>query len=244
MLQYLVTSKVRRRLLMLLWGETRRGSAAELAELANAPFGATHAELKAMLHTGLAVVVHEDGKDVYAANSRHPEADALRALARPEQPQLSSRDDEEVRRGLVALGAPLRGVAPLSVSSDQQLAMLVRGARLARTDSVVARSLPLCFWKLRNALDMDVLRELALRAEDRHVVGFFVELAGELGGDRRLGGLAEQLRDGRMKAVREFFVGTKSKDLAREFPLAAKWGFRMNMDFESFRSLFRKFVDD
>ena len=244
MLEYLVTSKVRRLLLMLLWAESKRGSAAELAELAGTPLSATQAELKAMRRAQLVVVAHEDGRDVYAANTKHPEASVLRALASADHnvPEATSADDEIVRRSLVALGAPLRGVSGLSVPQSDRMSVLVRGVRLARRDAVVARVLPLCFWYERDTLDVRQLAEVAVRAEDKHAVGFFMELAGELGGDRRLGGLAEALRDGRMKAVRDFFDGAKRREVVRDFPLAAKWGFQMNMDFESFRTLFRKFV--
>jgi hypothetical protein len=85
------------------------------------------------------------------------------------------------------------------------------------------------------------LQGLASRAEDKHAVGFFLEVTAELGGDRRLLGLAESFRDRRMKAVREFFQ-TGRHEAAREFALATKWGFRMNMDLDAFRSLFSKFA--
>jgi len=120
---------------------------------------------------------------------------------------------------------------------------LVRGASLARRDPVVARSLPLCFWRLRESLDLKALAALATRAEDKHTLGFFLELTGELGGDRRLVGLSESLRDHRMTSVRDFFQAPFAHGgVVRDFSLAAKWGFRMNMDLNSFRSLFEKFV--
>jgi len=101
--------------------------------------------------------------------------------------------------------------------------------------------LPLCFWNVRSAIDPIEVSKLTTTAEDKHAVGFFLELAGELGGDRRLGGLAENLRDRRVTAVRDFFLTSTRREVFREFPLAEKWGFRMNMDLESFQSLFEKF---
>jgi hypothetical protein len=101
----------------------------------------------------------------------------------------------------------------------------------------------LCFWKVRESLDPKALAELAPRAEDKHAVAFFVELTSELGGDRRLAGLAEGLRDRRMTSVRDFFQSAMPRrDVFRDFPLATKWGYRMNMDLDSFRSLFDKFA--
>ena len=243
MLEYLVTSKVRRRLLLLLWAEQKGGTAGELAELAGVAFGAVHGELKAMHRVQLVTSTFEAGREVYAANLAHPNADTLRALAlagRVDAP--SSDDDDQLRRKLVHLGAPLRGLEPLEVPESETLSTLVRGAVFSRRDPVVARSLPLCFWRFRDALDSKLLGVEAQRAEDKHVVGFFVELAGVLGGDRRLVGLAESLRDKRMTAVREFFVAAGARQAHRPFGLAEKWGFQMNMDLASFESVFQKFA--
>ena len=74
MLQYLVTSKVRRRLLSLLWGEKKRGSVSELADMAGGAFAGAHTELKAMKRAQLVVSRQEGGKEVYSANLDHPEA--------------------------------------------------------------------------------------------------------------------------------------------------------------------------
>jgi hypothetical protein len=141
----------------------------------------------------------------------------------------------------VALGAPLRGVEPLEVEPSERVSTLLQGARLARRDPVVARCLPLCFWGLRDALDVKMLTGLASGAEDKHTLGFFLELTAALGGDRRLLGLAESFRDGRMRSVRDFFL-VERRGVARDFELAARWGFQMNMDLDSFRTLFDKFV--
>jgi len=82
-----------------------------------------------------------------------------------------------------------------------------------------------------------------MRPEDKHAVGFFLELTGELGGDRRLAGMAELLRDRRRRSVHDFFLSPSGRaEAARDFPLAARWGFRMNMDLASFRALFDKAV--
>jgi hypothetical protein len=243
MLQYLVTSKVRRRLLSLLWGEKKNGSVSELAEMAGVAFAGAHSELKAMLRAQLVVSHREGGKEVYSANLDYPEATTLQALvataSRP--PTSMGIEDEPLKRNLVALGAPLRGVEPLDVAPSEQMMTLLRGTQLARRDPVVARCLPLCFWNSRDSLDVKMLEALTPRAEDKHALGFLLELTGELGGDRRLAGLAEHLRDRRMTTLREFFH-TSRREAARDFPLAAKWGFRMNADLDSFQTLFSKFA--
>jgi hypothetical protein len=243
MLEYLVTSKVRRRLLSLLWGEKKRGSVAELAEVAGVAFAGAHSELKAMHRSQLVVSQQERGKEVYAANFDHPEATTLLALVASASRSVMSRDDADgpLKRKLVGLGAPLRGHEPLEVEPSDLMITLLQGTQLARQDPVVARCLPLCFWKLRDSLDVKAFEALTSRPEDKHALGFFLELTGELGRDRRLVGLSEVLRDRRMTTLRDFF-NTGRREATREFNLATKWGFRMNMDMDSFQSLFSKFA--
>lgn len=243
MLRFLVTSKVRRRLLVLLWGERQSGSVGELAELADASFASTHSELKAMQRLQLVHSERIQGKEVFSANPKHPEAEVLSRLAKADVPSrsVSEAGDDELREKLASLGAPLRGVKRSQVESSDVLDVLVDGTELARRDAVVARSLPLCFWKYRDQLDGKSLQGLRAAPEAKHAFAFFLELAGELGGDRRLAGLAEGLRDQRLTQLRPFFYSMTASS-ARDFPLAKKWGFLMNMELDSFRALFDKFV--
>jgi DNA-binding transcriptional ArsR family regulator len=245
MLQYLVTSKTRRLLLSLLWGEGAEGSVGELAERAGVAFASAHTELKAMYRAGLVESRHEGGREVYRASLAHPDAAALQTLVASDVARsVPSADGDETLRGkLRALGAPLRGVSSVAVAPEDQMETLVEAVGLARRDPVVARSLPLCFWKLRDSLTSRALTDLRLRVEDKHALGFFLELTSELGGDRRLLGVAEALRDRRVKSPRDFFQNMRRPDSAPTFPLAEKWGFLMTMDLDSFRSLFNKFVD-
>lgn len=246
MLQYLVTSKARRRLLTLLWGERARGSVVDLAKRADVAFASAHAELREMQRLQLACSEHVGGREVFSANLNHPEANALRALVAAEvaRPARATDEDEMTKRQLVALGAPLRGVEPLAVEPPEYLSVLARGMSLARRDPVVARTVPVCVWRLRESVNARDLVELLPGPADRHVAGFFLELTSELGNDRRLLGVAESLRDRRMTALKPFFhvPTTSRRPHTRPFPLAEKWGFEMNVDLDAFRSLFEKFV--
>ncbi len=244
MLQFLVTSKTRRRLLVLLWGSRKQqGSVAELAELANVSFAGAHGELKSMLRLGLVVATKTSSKEVFAANVAHPAADLWSKLAEMDvTPRIATtEEDDSLKKRLVSLGAPLRGVKPTQLSDSDVLPTLVDSLQLARRDAVVARTLPLCFWNARNQLEGRALRELDLGPEEKHAFAFFLELTGELGGDRRLHGLAEGFLDLRLTQHRPFFH-TMAVGSERSFDLAKKWGFSMNMDFESFRTLFDKYV--
>ena len=236
-----MTSKVRRHLLEVLWVHKNRGSVAELAELASVAFSNAHVELKEMLRFQLVVSEQVGAKEVYSANLDHPGAKVLQALVAERFAPPASDDAQTVKRMLVTLGAPLRGVDPVDVPKNEEMSVLVRGVSLARRDPVVARCLPLCFWKLENRLDVKALEALTTsRPEEKHALGFFLQLTGELSGDRRLVGLAEPLHDRRMKTKRDFFL-MPVRSTSRDFPLAAAWGFKMNTDLESFRVLFDKF---
>ncbi len=244
MLEYLVTSKVRRRLLLLLWGEGERGTASELAGRIDAAFASTHSELKAMERALLIVAKREDGRDVYAANFDHPEAATLRRLVeagRGPTALVRSREDDGVRAELKALGAPLGGVEEAS-SVSRPVEVLMKGVRLARRDPVVAKSLPVCFWRQRGAVDEQSLLELVARPEEKHALAFFLAVTAYLAKDRSFAAVAEKLRDHRVRSTRPFFLQTSRHDSGVRFPLAARWGFTMNVSLESFRSHFEKFV--
>lgn len=243
MLQFLVTSKVRRRLLVLLWGEKASGSVSHLADLADVSFASAHSELQAMHRLRIVASKRSGAREVFSANPDHPDAELLSKLARADVPSrpIPAVGDEQLKQKLVFLGAPLRGVRGLPVPVPEILPTLALGADLARRDSVVARCMPICFWTNRDRLDAASLQHLSATPEQKHAVAFFLELAAELGGDRRLAGLAEWLRDQRLTQLRPFFHAMKPGS-ARDFALAAKWGFMINVELDSFRSLFDKFV--
>lgn len=250
MLDYLVTSSVRRRLLALLWSQGARGSVRELADSARVAYAGAYRELREMVRQGLATATVEHGVERYAAAVDHPDADVMRRLLTPRPRSTAPRDErgETARRQLRALGAPLP-VDPVSVAPDERERVLVAGVELARRDPTVARVLPLVLWKQRDALNRERLELVARRSKEKHAVGFMLALTGELAGDRKLTRLAEQLRDRRVKRVRPFFElpATRSAEataLRRTPELARKWGYSMNLDMDSFRSQFEKFRND
>jgi len=191
---------------------------------------------------------HDGGKEVYAANFEHPDADVLRRLV-TSRPRIAPPRDERadaLRRQLRTMGAPL-AVEPAADTKDLNEMTLVDGVKLARRDPVVARALPVCVWEQRDRLDPDRLVAVAREKGEKQAVGFFLALTGELSGDRRFARWAKPLRDRRVTSVHDFFEFPSaygSQDLANEKtpPVAEKWGFRMNLDLETFSSLFRKFA--
>jgi hypothetical protein len=125
---------------------------------------------------------------------------------------------------------------------------LVDGVKLARKDAVLARALPLGFWHQRDRLDGASLVGATRRAGVKQAVGFYLDLTSELSGDPRFKKWARDLKDRRVRTTHDFFQLPPST-MARKRPddpklrPARRWRFRMNMDFESFRSHFEKFAD-
>ncbi len=208
-----------------------------------------------MKQVGLVTASRSGGSsEIYRANRASPVAAAIEQLVSHGARRAGSArraptaDDDELRRRLRALGAPLlidaapvRGAQALEVT-------LAESVRLARRDATLARALPVALWRQRERIDWDQLRAEARRVGEKHAVGLFIELTGELGCDPRLADEAAPLRDARVKKLHDFFVGQKSvheRKLAElHTPAAARrWGFRMNQDQDSFASTFRKAQD-
>lgn len=249
MLDYLVTSKTRRRLLTLLWREKVTGSASELSKRARVAFAGAHRELHQMKLLGLVDSKRENGAETFFANEESPVAALMRELVKMDVTTEQTDDPASVRtRGeLRTLGAPLHDEA---VQVDDVEAALVRGVALAHHDPTVARVLPLCFSGAR-AKDVNVerLRNLAREANEKQGVGFFLDLAGTVSGQQRLRQWAKVFRDHRYgRGTRSFFPElTKRARYAAEenTPMLAKrWGLRMNMPLETFQSMYQKHTEN
>lgn len=246
MLEFLVTSKTRRRLLKLLWEQGAAASTSQFARQARVGFASAYRELRAMQALGLAVSERTDGVEVYRANLSHPLADVLRTLVRARD-RLGTDEDKRLRGQLKALGAPLQEQAQSPDGGLEET--VVRGVRLAHRDPDVARTLPVCLFRQREFLSGERLRHYALRFGEKRSVGFFLELTALLSGDDRFAAWTPQLTDRRCRASVDFFHLASRSRLQRQVadqrtsPVARKWGLRMNMDLEAFQSTFEKFVN-
>jgi hypothetical protein len=244
MISYLITSKARRRLLELLWRNEELGSVSELARLAGVSFAGAHRELQAMARAGLARRASEGGAPVYRANTTHPGARLLRALlsTKTAEPGADEESDVEVRGWLVDLGALLDAPRRPAPSPERALAV---AARLSHRDPSVARVLPALIWKLRHRLDPERLVDEARRQGEKQALGFFIEIAAELGAEPSLARWADPLRDRRVRATRDFFHRSGSP-YARQLAelntpeTARRWHYRLNMGVDSFESSFRR----
>jgi hypothetical protein len=244
-LDYLVTSRARRQLLRRLWVDRVRGSVSALARASGVSFAAAHRELEAMKAAGLTLAERDGVATVYRANFAHPQADVLTALLKATSRTPGDVEEQRLRGRLAALGAPLAGPPEKSRLPAEEV--LADGLVLAHHSPTVARVLPVAFWRQRDKLDYERLDRAATQRDERQALGFYLELTGQLGGDRRLVRRARGLRDHRRTALRPFFStgrGSFARAAAQEKSpaLARRWGFLMNMELESFATAFHKHV--
>jgi DNA-binding transcriptional ArsR family regulator len=242
---YLVTSRSRRQLLRRLWADRVSGSVSALARASGVSFAAAHRELEAMKAAGLTVAERDGVATVYRANLAHPQADVLTALLTAAPPAHGASEEQRLRGRLAALGAPLGGPAQARRHPPEEV--LADGLALSHHSPTVARVLPVAFWRQRDRLDYERLERAATLRDERQALGFYLELTGQLGGDRRLVRRASRLRDRRRTALRPFFSGgrgsfARAAAQERSPGLARRWGFLMNMELESFATTFRKHV--
>lgn len=199
-----------------------------------------------MKAAGLTVAERDGVATVYRANLAHPQADVLTALLTAAPPAHGDSDQRRLRGRLAALGAPLGGAAKEARDPPPE-EVLAAGLVLAHHSPTVARVLPVAFWRQRDKLDYERLEQAATLRDERQALGFYLELTGQLGGDRRLVRRASGLRDRRRTALRPFFSGgrgpfARAAAQERSPALARRWGFLMNMELESFATTFRKHV--
>jgi hypothetical protein len=123
--------------------------------------------------------------------------------------------------------------------------LVVDALALGRRDPSLTRALPVLLWRRRADLDMAKLRRLARRKGRERTLGFFLDLAGRLSGDRRLRSAAAALRPSAQRPPTNFFTthqGPLARTLAdKNTPLVARsWGYRMNIGMDAFESMFAK----
>lgn len=246
-LEYLVPSRTRRRLLATLWAHPQGLSMRALSREAGVTYSAAHRELSHMAQAEL-VQTQSDGKALLRKwNYQNPAAKRLKRMlsTTPSQPR-GEQDSDTLYWNLKRWGAPLMeaGTPGQRLSLEETLA---RALSLARHRSEVARVWPVVFAKNRSETNLERLAALANRLGQKMALGFFLALSGRLLDDHTLSRTASRLRDGRYKKVEDFFRmdrGERARELAeRNTPaLAKRWLYRMNMPLESFESTFRKFV--
>lgn len=246
MIDFLVTSKARRRLLLLLWSEGACGSASALAERAGIGFASAYRELQAMRRLDLVRTGRQGAALTFTANRAHPLADALMKLLAPArvEPALGP-DDAQLRSRLAALGAPVLAAQRTKARPRNVEETLVAGVALAHRDPAIARALPVTFFRQRERIDPERLVELARDRAEKAAVGMFLELTTKVSGDPRFASWARKLRDRRVHTRRPFFYTRagllRGKQAPDRSPAAAhRWGYRLDLALPDLQSMFEK----
>ena len=166
MLEYLVASRARRELLLLLWAQGQKGSVSALARRCGLSFTATYRELEAMAAAGLALAERQGAALEYRADRRHPQGKTLLALLTPTDQEVKGRDE-------------------VAVTPSGTEVALVNRLVASHLDRSVALGLPAILWRQREEFNHGRLIREATRRTERQSLGLFLQLAGQLSGDRR-----------------------------------------------------------
>ncbi len=245
-LETLFPGKARRAVLAALFTEkhVEGMSMSELARRANLTPRAMTVEVRKLENSGVVSVEAVGPAYVVRPVTNSPVVKALQALLKAVQarPRSSDASAKAVRASLSAFGAPLAdapATVPLSLTET-----VLRGLALARDDATVFRALPAVVATNARFFDWAALKDRARHMRLKAELGMLLDLTADVTGDQTLHDQAKGLWDGRRKRL-EYFpsVGnTFEERLAdRRTPAAAaRWGFRMNMPEEVFRSVLTK----
>ncbi|MDD9937031.1 MAG: winged helix-turn-helix domain-containing protein [Myxococcales bacterium] len=240
MIDYLIPSTTRRRLLTALYVEGHTGTVSSLARRAGVSAASAHVELHGMELAGLARRSLESGRHHFGAASEHAVADALRTLLEYQPSSASTRRGRRgdnsaatrTRNDLAAHGAPLRGHRASAKASASLEETLARGVVLSREDPEVARHMPALFIRHEASIDYPALTAALHELRHKHSAGFLMALAADLTKDRRVGtrlrSRARALRDNRRKKVVDFFSPRANPTPAADthtMKTALKWKF-------------------
>ncbi|MCB0342215.1 MAG: hypothetical protein H6626_00150 [Pseudobdellovibrionaceae bacterium] len=248
LLDYLVKSETRKRLLGLFLNEGLEGSVHSLSKIASASYAVTYDELMSMKAAELVKEVQRGRAKIFSLNEDYCELDLLKKLFDAEKATKVSRDwdKESVKASLVFYGAPLqekgKSVAELSLEET-----LVLGVLYSKQESYLLRTLPLVLWRHRKEVSFDRLMHFALKYDIKREVGFVLDLTGKLSKYRKFSKEAGKFVDGRHRKSESFFqkariTGAQTTLEELNTPrLARKWLFTMNVGMDSFESFFEKF---
>src|SRR4051812_8398804 len=191
LIDYLVTSTTRRRLLELLWRDGLRATAQQLALLGRVSFATVHGELQAMLAAGLVLRTRAGRGWAYQANHQHNEAKIVLALVGSNSSATARLSRGELAAALAALGAPM--LAPPRVAGGAALSperVLSSAVKAAREDADIARVLPFTLARNDQTLDFARLAFFCRELGEARALGLFLDLGATLSGRRRMSAFA------------------------------------------------------
>lgn len=152
--------------------------------------------------------------------------------------------DDQLKGWLAHYGAPLYGPETDTNTVPPPETVLADALTLTHNNASVARALPLAFWKSRDQLNLARLLKESVRRGQARTLGFFLDLTSQLSGAPSFKTAALKLQVKQISRPIQFFKPTTARErkLAELVTpeIAKKWGFRMNMDMDSFATMFTK----
>lgn len=193
---------------------------------------------------GLVVSRRYGNAFLFTKNSDYAHIRLLEAILTTSRGAEPAASQERLRAWLKALGAPLT-IAESSEGMPKKEAVIAQGLKACHADSTLTRAFPLLLWRQRACVDFAELVNEATRIGEKQTLGFLLDVTGKISGDRTLTAKSIELRDARIKRVRDFFPhasGRRARELAdlNSPACARKWKFRINMSLETFAQLFAK----
>ena len=249
---YLVTSKTRRNLLLLLVRDMVEGSVSDLARLCDASYSNVFEELEEMKKEGLVSCKFLGRAKVFKLDVDKERLQLLRNLMNLKESDLEpveennklKNDEDVLKYHLSELGSPVYSTyeGKVFLSPEESLA---RGVLLSKKDAVLLRTLPIVMWKNRNDLDFDLLLMYARKLKVKKETGFLLNLTGKLTGNAKLKMKSVDFFDNRNTKFESYFLGKRSKSQKKleelNTPLLAKkWKLNINMDLENFDNFLNK----
>lgn len=247
LIDYLVTSRIRRRLLRLIWSEEIAGTLHQISKLSGYAYSAVYREISEMKRQGIIKTKPRGKMEYVMKNSSFRNKNLLDKLlgGSVKKVKMKQINDSTIYSNLVKYGAPLFSLESSGVELTPEEAAIY-GLRLAEHNATVSRALPVFFAKNADLLDFNRLSFLANKLNLKSVLGLFLDITGQLSGKQKFTKISDELFDKRRKKDAFFFKKGELTPLQRQLTIlntpkvAHKWHYLMNMGMDSFESLFYK----
>lgn len=246
LLNFLFKTEGHRKLANLLWVENLSSSVHEFSEMTDLPYATAYDLLNKLEGMALVRKTRKGRATLFSSNLSDEELKPLRTLLNPED-----RSEKQKSWKAADFDLPLAGefkdLSELEAGTKEEF--LVKATALAKKDATLLRTLPLLAVRLGHNLRAPYLSHWSRRLHLDRELGFTLDLTATLSHDKKFAHLARKFRDKRW-AKPSFFLskdqdveGFQAELVERNTPdLARKWFLRLNMNLDSFKSLYSKFA--
>jgi hypothetical protein len=247
LVDYLVTSETRKKLLLLLLTENYKTSIRTFASLIGASYAVTYEELREMERVELVECQKKGRASIYGLNTANEQVALLARLFKVglKQREASEIADEDTVVSLARHGAPLVIEKDFSevLTVEETIAL---GVKLSKKSGLVFRTLPIVIYRNRENINWPKLRYFSEKYEVKKHLGFLLEMTGAMGKQDSLKRQSRAFWDSRNKKTYPYFDQVLSSNVELQLAelatpkIGRKWCFTMNMSQESLQRYFDK----